>query len=218
MKAATEPRLPRGEARERLLRAALDLIRAQGFAGTSVDQLCHAAGVTKGAFFHHFPSKEALGVAAAEYWSQTTAAAFASASYHGHDDPLDRILAYVDLRRRFIAGDIAGFTCLAGTLAQEVYRAHPAIRQACAESIFGHAATLEPDLAAAMSARGVSGCSAASLAAHMQAVLQGAFILAKAADDPSAAVDSVDHLERYLLLLFQPSRGGRHELSQRRPD
>jgi len=183
------------------------MVRTQGFAATSIDQLCRAAVVTKGAFFHHFPSKEALGVAAAEHWSETTGALFASAPYHVHADPLDRVLGYVEFRRRIIAGEIEAFTCLVGTMTQEVYHAHPAIRRACAESIFGHAATLEPDIAAAMAARGISGFSAASLAAHTQAVLQGAFILAKAADDPSVAIDSVDHLKRYLTLLFQPSEG-----------
>lgn len=197
----------RGDARTRLLEAARDIVRAQGFAATSVDQLCKAAGVTKGAFFHHFASKEALGVAAAKYWSETTGALFASAPYHDHDDPLDRVMAYVDFRRQIIAGEIEAFTCLVGTMTQEAYHQHPAIRQACADSIFGHAATLEPDIAAAMTARGVSGFTAGSLAAHTQAVLQGAFILAKAADDPSVAIDSVDHLKRYLTLLFTQFEG-----------
>ena len=43
----------------------------------------------------------------------------------------------------------------------------------------------------------------ASLAIHTQAVLQGAFILAKATGDGAVARDSVDHLARYLELLFQ---------------
>ena len=95
------------------------------------------------------------------------------------------------------------FTCLVGTMTQEVYGSHPAIRDACAASIFGHAATLEPDIEAAMKARGIAAdWTPASLAAHTQAVLQGAFILAKATGEHVVARESVDHLKRYLLLLF----------------
>jgi TetR/AcrR family transcriptional repressor of nem operon len=193
----------RGDARTRLLEAARDVIRTQGFAATTVDDLCKAAGVTKGAFFHHFENKEALGVAAAAYWAETTSAFFAGAPYHHHDDPLDRLLGYLDFRKDIIDGGLAEFTCLAGTMTQEVYGSHPAIRDACAASIFGHAATLEPDIEAAMKARGIKAdWTPASLAAHTQAVLQGAFVLAKATGDRAIARDSVDHLRRYIEMLF----------------
>ncbi|MBC7179069.1 MAG: TetR/AcrR family transcriptional regulator, partial [Roseovarius sp.] len=102
----------RGAARTRLLEAARDIIRAQGFAATTVDDLCKSAGVTKGAFFHHFESKEALGVAAAAYWAETTSAFFAAAPYHAHADPLARLLGYLDFRKEIIQGDPAEFTCL----------------------------------------------------------------------------------------------------------
>ena len=193
----------RGDARTRLLEAARDVIRAQGFAATTVDDLCKAAGVTKGAFFHHFENKEALGVAAAKYWAETTSALFANAPYHQRPDPLDRVLGYVEFRRQIIAGDLAAFTCLVGTMTQEVYDTSPAIRDVCAASIFGHAATLESDIAAAMDARGiVADWTPESLARHTQAVLQGAFIVAKASGDPDLARESVDHLRHYVELLF----------------
>jgi TetR/AcrR family transcriptional regulator, transcriptional repressor for nem operon len=193
----------RGDARTRLLDAARDAIRAKGYAGTSVDELCRLAAVTKGAFFHQFASKEALGVAAARHWQQAITAFFADAPYHAPKDPLDRVLAYVAFRKAMITGEPAAFSCLVGTMAQEVFATSPAIRDACAASIFGHTATLEADIAAAMKARRVSGdWTAASLARHTQTVIQGAFVLAKAGNDPALARESLDHLDRYIRLLF----------------
>jgi TetR/AcrR family transcriptional repressor of nem operon len=193
----------RGDARTRLLEAARDIIRMQGFTATTVDDLCKSAGVSKGAFFHHFESKEALGVAAAAYWAETTSAFFAGAPYQEHTDPYDRLIGYIAFRKDIIEGELAEFTCLVGTMTQEIYDSHPAIRDACAASIFGHAATLEPVIKEAMEARGlVADWTPASLAVHTQAVLQGAFILAKATGDSAVARESVDHLKRYIELLF----------------
>lgn len=193
-------------AKTRLLDAALSVVRAKGYEATTVDDLCAAAGVTKGAFFHHFKSKEELGVAAADHWSQVTGALFEAASYHKHVDPLDRVLGYLDLRKELLQGEVAEFTCLVGTMVQETFELSPAIRAACNESISNHAAKLEGDIAEAMRERGISGgWTAQSLALHTQAVLQGAFILAKARNGADIAAASIDHLRRYLELLFKPS-------------
>lgn len=194
-------------ARDKLLDAALSVIRAKGYSAATVDDVCAEAGVTKGAFFHHFKSKDALAVAAADHWSEVTGALFASAAYHDHADPLDRVLGYVAFRRALIAGEICEFTCLVGTMVQEAYDAHPEIAAACGRSIFGHARTLEGDIAAAMRARGLeeTDWSAASLARHTQAVLQGGFILAKAQGDSAVAIEQIDHLRRYITLLFGAS-------------
>lgn len=193
----------RGSARTRLLEAARDIIRVKGFAATSVDDLCRAADVTKGAFFHHFGSKDALGVAAAEFWAETTTDFFAAAPYHQPADPLDRVLAYVAFRKAIITGEIAEFTCLVGTMAQEVYTTSLEIRDACGRSIFGHTATLEADIEAARRVRGIAAdWTAESLARHTQAVLQGGFVLAKAGNDPDLARESLDHLDRYIRYLF----------------
>lgn len=190
-------------ARQKLLDAALAVIRAKGYFATTIDDLCARAGVAKGSFFHHFKDKEALAVAAADYWSEFTGALFAQAPYHDHADPLDRVLGYVDFRREILSGAVADFTCLVGTMVQEVYDSHPAIRDACDRSISGHAAKLEADIESAMRARGIGGFTAQSLALHTQAVLQGAFILAKAKGDAAVAADSIDHLRRYIVLLFK---------------
>lgn len=191
-------------ARDKLLNAALTVIRTKGYEATTVDDLCAAAGVTKGAFFHHFASKEALGVAAANHWSELTGAFFAAAPYHGHADPLDRVLGYIDFRRDLLKGELPEFTCLVGTMVQEIYDSNPPIRDACSASVRDHAAKVEADIAAALKQRGMRPTwTAKSLALHTQAVLQGAFILAKATGGPEIAAESVDHLRRYIEFLFR---------------
>ncbi len=192
------------ESRTRLLDAAIEAIRAKGYDTTTVDEVCAAAGLTKGAFFHHFRSKEELAIGAAGRWGDTTGALFEAAPYHLPADPLDRLLAYVDFRRALLRGAPQDFSCLLGTMVQETYASRPAIRDACRAGIFGHAATLIDDIAAAKALYAPdANWSAESLALQTQAVLQGAFILAKADDGSRIAADCLDHLRRYIVLLFR---------------
>ena len=119
------------------------------------------------------------------------------------------MLAYVAFRKEMLQGDLQEFTCLVGTMVQETYETSPDIRDACARSICGHAETLEADIEAAMEERGMTpDWTAASLALHTQVVLQGAFILAKAKGGAAVAVESVDHLMRYIELLFSATPNG----------
>ena len=195
---------PKPNARTKLLEAALTVIRTKGYSATSVDELCAAAGVTKGAFFHHFKSKDELGVAVADHWSDMTGELFAGAAYHEPADPLERVLAYVAFRKELLQGELPEFTCLVGTMVQETYETSPAIREACRRSITGHAQTLEADIEAAIREHGLTpDWTAKSLALHTQTVLQGAFILAKATGGAEIAEDSVDHLTRYIKMLFR---------------
>jgi TetR/AcrR family transcriptional repressor of nem operon len=193
----------RHESKTKLLNAAVHVIRAKGYSATRIEDICEAAELTKGSFFHHFDSKEALALAAAEYWIEGTGAVFASAPYHAHADPVDRLLDYVDLRKTLLMGELPDFTCLAGTMVQEVYDTHPAIREACNRSISEHAATLVPDIEEAMRRQNMhTDWTAESLALYTQATLQGAFILAKAKHNREVAIATIDHLRRYLELLF----------------
>jgi TetR/AcrR family transcriptional regulator, transcriptional repressor for nem operon len=193
----------RHESKTKLLNAAVHVIRAKGYSATRIEDICEAADLTKGSFFHHFDSKEALALSAVNYWIEGTGTLFASAPYHASADSLDRLLAYVDFRKALLMGELPDFTCLVGTMVQEVYDTHPAIRDACNRSISEHAATLVPDIEEAMRRRNMHpDWTAESLALYTQATIQGAFILAKAKHNREVAAASIDHLRRYLELLF----------------
>jgi TetR/AcrR family transcriptional regulator, transcriptional repressor for nem operon len=199
--ATTTTRQP--DARTRLLDAAMQVIRAQGYSATTVDDICGAAELTKGAFFHHFKSKEDLAVAAAAHFSEIAERLFAAAPYHKLPDPLDRLIGYVDFRSAILTGPVPEFTCLLGTMVQEAYDTHPAIRRACDTYIGVHAAGVAQDIAAAKALYAPEASwSTESLALYTQAVLQGAFVLAKAKGGAEVARDCVAHLRRYLEQVF----------------
>ena len=179
------------------------LIRSRGYAATTIDDLCAAAGLTKGGFFHHFRDKEELAVAAAGHFAAMAERLFAEAPYRKLPDPLMRLFGYVDFRMGLLRGSLPQFTCLLGTMVQEAYQSHPAIREACERHIGAHAAEVAKDIALARDYyMPEAKWSAEGLALHIQAVLQGSFILAKANNGPEAAVECLGHLRRYLEFLF----------------
>jgi len=56
------------ETRERLMEAALACFAERGYDATGVAEICQRAGVSKGAFYYHFASKQALFLALLDQW------------------------------------------------------------------------------------------------------------------------------------------------------
>jgi TetR/AcrR family transcriptional regulator, transcriptional repressor for nem operon len=195
------------ESKTRILDAAMQIFRTKGYAATTVDDVCAAADLTKGSFFHHFKSKQELAVEAAQHFAAMAESLFSTAPFHAPEDPLDRLLGYVEFRRAILQGKLPEFTCLLGTMVQETYDSHPAIRKACERHISDHAATLTSDIAAAKRLYAPRAkWTAESLGLYIQATIQGAFILAKAKRGPDVADECLAHLRRYLELLFNQTK------------
>lgn len=194
---------PPHESKRKLLDATLKVVRTKGYSATRIEDVCAEAGLTKGSFFHHFKSKEDLALAAAEYWRAISIETFAAAPYHKAGDALGRLLAYVDFRRALLTGDLPDFTCFAGTIVQEAYRTHPDVSAACARDFAGHIKMLEADIREAMRDHEVrASWTPESLGRHILTIVHGGFIMAKAEGSAAAAAESLDHLRRYIEMLF----------------
>jgi TetR/AcrR family transcriptional repressor of nem operon len=195
------------DSKTKLLDAALQVIRAKGYAATTVEDICSQAGVTKGSFFHHFKSKDDLALSATAHWEALTEGFFAAAAYHESSDPLDRLLGYVKFRGAILAGELPDYTCLLGTLVQETYATHPEIRAACDRSMSRHIAELTRDVEAAKKLYAPKArWSAQSVGYFIQSVLQGSFVFAKAKQSPEVVRENLTHLKRYLETLFSHPR------------
>ncbi|MEZ5758682.1 MAG: TetR/AcrR family transcriptional regulator [Emcibacteraceae bacterium] len=192
------------QSKTKLLSAAQNIIRAKGYTATTVDDICQEAGVTKGSFFHHFKSKDELALEAATQWGKMTEGFFEEAPYNQYEDPVDRLIGYVNFRIAIMEGEIREYTCLFGTLVQETYDTHPDIRTVCDSGMSAHIATLMKDIEEARILYTPNAAwSIESLGYFIQSTLQGAFIFAKAKKDAELAKESLVHLRQYLELLFK---------------
>jgi TetR/AcrR family transcriptional repressor of nem operon len=191
-------------AKEKLLDAAQRLMLAKGFVATTVDEICEAAGVTKGSFFHYFESKETLGKAALDRFVGAKAQAIQQAPFLQKRDPLQRVYGYLDFMIHMSQTPEAKRGCLLGNFAQELSDTHPAIRSQCATHFAQWANAFKKDLDEAK-AKCVPKASfdTQSLAEHFIAVVEGALILSKAKQDVRAVEKHLRHFKQYVKSLFE---------------
>jgi TetR/AcrR family transcriptional repressor of nem operon len=195
-------------ARTRLIDAGTELVRRNGYVATTVDEVCTHAGVTKGAFFHHFPSKEALTEACLREWDQRIAAMEEAAPFHADADPVARLLASMDFYIRLFRDPRLLKSCLAGTTVQEVAETHPNLRNA-ANACFESAerrfkALLDEAVRHGRRSSRRKRLDTASLARLWVAALQGSIILSKASRDDSVIPENLEHVKRYVTTLLGP--------------
>lgn len=200
------PRDGRGT-RERLLDAAEGRILAEGFAATPIEAVIEGAGVTKGAFFHHFRSKADLARALVDRYAEAEAArleAHMARAERLARDPLQQVLVLVALFEEELAEEagpppgclFASFCYEAGLFDAET---HALMRSAVARwrerlgaklraAAARHAPRLDADLE--------------SLADLLWVVFEGAFVLARTLDDRKVVAAQLRHYRSYLELLF----------------
>jgi AcrR family transcriptional regulator len=101
-------RVPRELRRQQLLELAEELFGERGYEGSSMDELCRRAGVTKPVVYELFGSKDGLFRACLERWGVQLAASIVEA-VRAHQEPEDRLRAGGLAFLRFAAGHRVGW-------------------------------------------------------------------------------------------------------------
>jgi AcrR family transcriptional regulator len=198
-KPSTEPRLTRkGEqTRERIVAAAAELIFERGVAGTSIEDVKEAAGVSSSQLYHYFADKQALIHAVIAHQSDAIIAA--QEPLLGKLDSLDALRAWRDQAVAIEKQLQCKGGCPIGTLAGELAESDPEARADIAQGF----ARWEEQIAqgiAAMHARGelLAEVDPDRLALALLAAHQGGLVLTQVRRDPApieAALDAmIDHV------------------------
>lgn len=200
--------------RQAIMDSAEGLVLEQGFAGTSVDAIIGQAGVTKGAFFHHFESKQDLAYALIDRYvdldldhlTEKMARAEALAT-----DPLQQLLVFVGL---FIedadayAGPPPG--CLMGSYIYEAGLFDERTMKTVHDNMMAWREVLVAKLekVAAVHPPAIE-VDFKGLADMLTVVFEGAYIVARSLRDPDTVADQLEQYRSYIELLFgaEPTPG-----------
>ena len=195
------------DTKRKLLDASVKLMRSKGFNATTVDDICRAAGVTKGGFFHYFQSKQDIAKAAVDRFREIRRLALEQAPFRKLADPLERVYG----RLNFIKNELLESVqvtggCLVGMFAQEMAFTNPELRAACQDSFLHLAQDFEKDLAAAKAHYSpAADFDPKGLAILFVATYQGSVLMAKTAGNNALVGQNFDQFARLLAGLFSQS-------------
>jgi AcrR family transcriptional regulator len=207
---ATSLRAPE-RTRQRLLRAASREIYRTGFQSASLDTILSSAGVTKGALYHHFENKEALGYAVVEEVISRNVRRTWVQPLRSVKDPIDALIGIVrdiPVRPENVCGG-----CELNNLAQEMSPLDAGFRKRL-EVIFdawreAAASVLRQGQLHGSVRRDVEPTDAAAL---LIAMVEGYGSLAKNAQDPKVIKAGIKNIVGWLRSLREPGNGKRVRL------
>lgn len=174
------------DARDRILQAATDLIHDRGYAAVSVSDICSAAGLKKGSFYHFFPSKLELVLETIDQFAagQRQAVASMMGSPGSARDKLRSMFAGASGGMKACAaknGAIRG--CPIGNLALEMAHREPAIAQKLRQVFNQWRAGVESVLQAGVASGEFELDDPRAVAESLIAFVEGSILLAKATGD-----------------------------------
>lgn len=188
---------------EKLVSAAVGLILEKGYHATGVEAVCERAGVTKGSFFHHFSSKDELGLVVIRKWSAMGTELYSQAWKEKEVDPLDQVFAMLDIMESFANRPGKPCVCVIGMMAQEMAGTHAEIRKSCAVELGVWTENVATLLTRAIERHNPpSTFDPDEVAWFLNSLWQGSMLVAKTCEDQQMIVRNLNHARVYLRSLF----------------
>ena len=183
--------------RQRILQAAAELIGAQGFQSTRIETILERSGVSKGNFYHHFDSKEDLGLAVVDYCG-VEVREYLQSSMEAFDDPLDQLDAMFDAVVGVTSGRECRVGCPMGNLAAEMSDFHEGFRTQLRRFFQSWQKMVADRLGEAALRHGRSEVDPEALAWHLICGIEGSVLLSKVSREIADLGNSISFLKRYM--------------------
>ncbi len=206
------------QTRERIVKAAVARILRQGFASTTLDHICTDAGVTKGSFFHHFKSKEEMGLEVIRWWSNMGTQEYSKAWKNPGQNPLTQLSAMLDIMAGFTETDGSPCVCAIGMIAQEMALSHDEIRESCARELTSwthHVARLLES--AKSTSKPVQDFDSEKIAWFLNSLWQGSMLIGKTCQSPKIIRENLRIAHTMISRLFEKPQKIRKQQTRKKP-
>jgi TetR/AcrR family transcriptional repressor of nem operon len=171
------------ENRQTVINVASRLFRERGFDGIGLKDLMKGAGLTQGAFYKQFASKEDLAVEASKRALESASGRWSDAAAAHPDDPLGAVIGF------YLSGDHRGERmdgCPIVALGSDAARQGPEVKAEFEAGIKAHLDVLDRFLA------GAGDEASRSKAMAILATMVGAVTLSRVINDPDLAQAVLD--------------------------
>ena len=178
-----------------------------GFAGTSIDDILKSAGLTKGAFFHHFKGKADLARELVEWHARRDLAmfeGFAAEAAARSDDPLEQAMVFLEAFEDYVTpSSDRSPGCMYAVYTYESMQFDPVgprYRRRCPASV-------DVDICAPVPGRDRPSppalpVTARQLAETIVSIIEGGLVLQRAYGDAGLTARQSEQFRNYLTLLF----------------
>ncbi|WP_419605715.1 TetR family transcriptional regulator [Thiolapillus sp.] len=188
--------------REKIIAAATELFYRNGYHATGLDKVIRQAGVTKGNFYYHFPSKEALAIATLDWQYERWSEEIREQVFSQRIDALETLLNLLDYmadrqKKQHEEGQIRG--CYFGNFALELSTVSPAVCDKVNAVFSSYAALIEALLRHARKKGQIrESVDPGQLASVILGQVEGAILLDKARHQPGNFDQSIKFIRQYL--------------------
>ena len=195
------------ETRERILDGAQRLVLEHGLAATSVDAILAESETSKGAFFHHFPTKNDLARALVERYAEGDVAfleEFMAKAEAANDDPALQVIAFIRFFEEAADEMVSQQpSCLYVSYIYEKQLFEDGTNDVIVGAVLAWRERLAAKIREAAAAHPPrTQIDADALADHVFATFEGAFMLTRAMSDPELMRQQLTLVRAYVALLF----------------
>jgi len=208
--------------RDRILSSAEKRVMANGFAGTTIDDILKDAGLTKGAFFHYFKGKADLARALIEWHAMRDLAFFEkwlAEAEAASEDPLEQMLLFLESFEKFASKyDDPAPGCIYAAYTYESMQFEPSVRDFVADTLKQWTSIYIRKFQDILDRyKPALPVTARQLGELIVSVLEGGLVLQRAYEDGRMTARQSEQFRNYLRLLFgEPNKSGKKSATAKR--